>query len=315
MNKIPLGKSNLSIAPLIFGGNVFGWTVNEKTSFELLDEFVANGFNCIDTADIYSFWVDGNKGGESETIIGNWFKRSGKRKEIVIATKVGYAMPGQKNCLARSYILKSVDESLKRLQTDYIDLYQSHVDDAETPMEGTLSTYNELIKAGKVLEIGCSNFSAKRMAEAKLIAEKNNLKNYSTLQTGYNLYDREKYEGDQQQYCVENNISVIPYFSLASGFLTGKYRSKEDAKGKARGGRVETYFTEKGFKILNALDVVAKEYNCNPAEIALAWLSAQPGIVAPIASATNLTQLKSLMKSVSIKLSPTAIEMLNVASN
>jgi aryl-alcohol dehydrogenase-like predicted oxidoreductase len=306
-----LGNSSLETSPLIFGGNVFGWTVDEMTSFELLDEFAANGFNCIDTADIYSAWIPGNKGGESETIIGNWLKHSGRRKEMIIATKAGYVMPGQKGNLSREHIFKSVDLSLQRLQTDYIDLYQSHIDDPETPVEETMGAYTELIKSGKVRYIGCSNFSAQRIEESLRVSKEKGLAAYCSLQPEYNLYDRENFENELRDICIKNNLGVIPFFPLAAGFLSGKYRSEADTEGKARAPRVKKYLNEKGFKILDALDHLAKEYKASPAEIALAWTLRQPGITAPIASATTLQQLRSNMRGVRLELSAEALAVLN----
>src|SRR4051794_39511142 len=225
MKTRPLGNSGLDVAPLAFGGNVFGWTIDEATSFRLLDAFVEAGFNLVDTADVYSRWAPGNKGGESETILGKWFRSSGKRDRVVLATKVGMEMGPGKKGLSRAYILRAVEDSLRRLQTDYIDLYQSHVDDPETPLQETLATYAELIKEGKVRAIGASNYSADRLAEAVQVSNRFGYPRYESLQPEYNLYDREKFETVLEPLCLERNIGVIPYYSLASGFLTGKYRS------------------------------------------------------------------------------------------
>lgn len=314
MEKRKLGNTELAVAPLALGGNVFGWTINEATSFEILDAFTAAGFNFIDTADIYSNWVPGNRGGESETIIGNWLKQRGDRDQVIIATKVGGDMGLGKKCLAREYILKSVDASLKRLQTDYIDLYQSHYDDPETPLEETLETYAELIKAGKVRALGASNFTAARLSDALKTSTQNNLPRYQTLQPEYNLYTRETFEKELQPFCQQNQISVIPYYGLASGFLTGKYRSEADLGKSPRGGGVKKYLNERGFRILKALDEVAAEVNANPAQVSLAWLMHQPTIAAPIASATSLAQLNDLVKAAGLNLNQAALEKLNQAS-
>ncbi len=314
MNKRMLGKSGLEVAPLAFGGNVFGWTVDESTSFKLLDNFVAAGFNLIDTADVYSYWVPGNHGGESETIIGNWLKSSGDRKRVVIATKVGMEMGPDKKGLSRSYIFKAVEGSLRRLQTDYIDLYQSHTDDPETPIEETLSAYSELIKQGKVRAIGASNFTAERLKESIRLSEENGLPRYESLQPLYNLYDREDYETNLEPVCVEEEIGVIPYFALASGFLTGKYRREADLSKSPRGQGVKKYLDERGMRILDALDRVAKQHRSTPTRVALAWLVARPSITAPIASATNLEQLNDLIEGANLVLDAESMEILNQAS-
>src|ERR1043165_3570496 len=287
MLKRKLGNSGLEVAPLAFGGNVFGWTIDEETSFRLLDAFTDSGFNLIDTADVYSRWAEGNTGGESETIIGNWLKRTGKRDQVIIATKVGMDMGEGRKGLSRAHILRSVDESLKRLQTDYIDLYQSHQDDPETLLEETLKTYAQLIEQGKVKAIGASNFSAERLAQALKLSEENGLPRYESLQPLYNLYSREEYERELEPLCLEKNVGVINYYALASGFLTGKYRSESDLQKSPRGAGVKKYLNERGFRILKALDEVAARYNSTPAQIALAWLIARPGITAPIATPTS----------------------------
>jgi len=314
MNKRMLGKSGLKVAPLAFGGNVFGWTVDESTSFKLLDNFVAAGFNLIDTADVYSYWVPGNHGGESETIIGNWLKSSGDRERVLIATKVGMEMGPDKKGLSRSYIFKAVEDSLRRLQTDYIDLYQSHTDDPETPIEETLSAYSELIKQGKVRAIGASNFTAERLKESIRLSEENGLPRYESLQPLYNLYDREDYETNLEPVCVEEEIGVIPYFALASGFLTGKYRREADLSKSPRGQGVKKYLDERGMRILDALDRVAKQHRSTPTRVALAWLVARPSITAPIASATNLEQLNDLIEGANLVLDAESMEILNQAS-
>jgi aryl-alcohol dehydrogenase-like predicted oxidoreductase len=295
MNKRKLGNSGLEVAPLALGGNVFGWTVSDEKAFPILDAFVSAGFNLIDTADIYPRWVPGNQGGESEEIIGNWLKRSGKRKEVIVATKVGMEMGDGKKGLSKDYILRSADDSLRRLQTDYIDLYQSHKDDPETPLEETLEAYDQLIKQGKVRAIGASNYSAARLAEALNVSKSNGLARYESLQPLYNLYDRAVYEDELEPLCIEEGIGVINFYSLAAGFLTGKYRSEDDLSKSARGGTVKKYLNERGFGIVEALDQVAAQYNSTPAQIALAWLMARPGITAPIASATSVEQLNDLI--------------------
>jgi aryl-alcohol dehydrogenase-like predicted oxidoreductase len=309
-----LGNSELEVAPLAFGGNVFGWTVDEPTSFALLDAFVDTGFNLIDTADMYSTWVAGNSGGESETIIGKWLQRSGKRAKVVIATKVGKDMGPDRSGLSKAYILQAVEDSLRRLQTDTIDLYQSHADDSQTPLEETLEAYDQLIRQGKVRAIGASNFSAQRLAESLEVSEQTGYPRYESLQPLYNLYDRIDYEKELLPLCRERGLGVISYFSLGSGFLAGKYRSKADLSKSARGSFVEKYLNERGFRIVETLDRVAQQHNMTPAQIAIAWLISQPTITAPIASATNLYQLKELIEAATIELDPAAIDHLNEAS-
>jgi aryl-alcohol dehydrogenase-like predicted oxidoreductase len=314
MNKRKLGNSGLEVAPLALGGNVFGWTVSDEKAFPILDAFVSAGFNLIDTADIYPRWVPGNQGGESEEIIGNWLKRSGKRKEVIVATKVGMEMGDGKKGLSKDYILRSADDSLRRLQTDYIDLYQSHKDDPETPLEETLEAYDQLIKQGKVRAIGASNYSAARLAEALNVSKSNGLARYESLQPLYNLYDRAVYEDELEPLCIEEGIGVINFYSLAAGFLTGKYRSEDDLSKSARGGTVKKYLNERGFGIVEALDQVAAQYNSTPAQIALAWLMARPGITAPIASATSVEQLNDLIEATKLELDQSAIDLLDQAS-
>ena len=314
LNKRKLGNSGLEIAPIVFGGNVFGWTADEATSFRLLDAFVAAGFNAVDTADVYSKWVPGNKGGESETIIGKWLKRSKQRQQVIIATKVGSEMGPGKKGLSNRYILTAVEDSLQRLQTDYIDLYQSHVDDADTPLDETLEAYAQLIQQGKVRAIGASNYDGKRLAEALQIGKKKGLPRYETLQPHYNLYERAEFETDLAPLCLRENVGVIPYFSLASGFLAGKYRSEADLAKSARGSLVKKYLNERGFRILDALDQVAKTHSATPTRVALAWLLAQPSVTAPIASATNLDQLRELLSAADLKLDRETLEQLNQAS-
>ena len=314
MEKRELGKSGILVNPFCFGGNVFGWTADEKTSFELLDAYTDNGFDFIDTADVYSGWVPGNKGGESEAIIGKWLKKSGKRDKVIIATKVGKPMGPDKKGLSKKYITQAVEDSLKRLQTDYIDLYQSHDDDKGTPLTETFEAFTGLIKEGKVRTIGASNYSGARLSEAIEVSKKNGLASYQTLQPEYNLYSREVYETDLEPVCLENNIGVVTYYSLASGFLSGKYRSENDLSKSQRGGGIKKFLNPRGLRILNTLDAIAKEYNTAPASVALAWLIARPGIVAPIASATSVKQLKEILSAATLKLNKEAIELLTIAS-
>jgi aryl-alcohol dehydrogenase-like predicted oxidoreductase len=314
MEKRQLGNSGLQVAPLAFGGNVFGWTADEPTSFALLDAFVDADFNLIDTADVYSTWVQGHSGGESETIIGKWLKRSGKRAKVVIATKVGKEMGTNRKGLSKAYILQAVEDSLRRLQTDYIDLYQSHADDPQTPLEETLAAYDQLIRQGKVRAIGASNFSAHRLAESLDVSEQTGYPRYESLQPLFNLYDRVDYEKELQPLCREKGLGVISYFSLASGFLTGKYGSKTDLSKSARGKFVEKYINERGFRIVKALKKVAQQHKLTPAQVSLAWLISQPTITAPIASATNLDQLNELIEAATIELNPSVIDQLNQAS-
>ena len=315
MRKRRLGNSGLEVAPLAFGGNVFGWTADEKTSFRLLDAFVAAGFNLIDTADVYSRFAPGNRGGESETVIGNWLKQGGRRNNVIIATKVGLEMGHGKKGLSKEYILRAVEDSLSRLQTDYIDLYQSHRDDPDAHLEETLEAYAQLMKQGKVRAIGASNYSAERLSEVLGVSKERGLPRYETLQPEYNLYDRAEYEEKLERVCVENGLGVITYFSLASGFLTGKYRSAADLSKSPRGERmVKKYLNERGFRILDALDEVAKRVHATPVQVALAWIIARPSITAPIASATSLDQLNDLISATKLELDKDAIELLNQAS-
>ena len=314
MEKREIGNSGLKVAPFAFGGNIFGWTVDEAQSFMLLDAFTEAGFNLIDTADSYSKWVPGNRGGESETIIGKWLKRSGKRKNVILATKVGSELGPEEKGLSKSYILRAVEKSLQRLQTNYIDLYQSHFDDPETPIEETLDAYALLIRQGKVRAIGASNYTVKRLSQALEISGQPGYPRYKCLQTLYNLYDRAEYETNLEPLCVKDKLGVLTYFSLASGFLTGKYRSAEDLEGSARAEMVRKYVNERGFRILKALDQLARQLNSNPAGIALAWLISRPGITAPIASATSLEQLNDLINATSLELDQSSIELLNEAS-
>jgi aryl-alcohol dehydrogenase-like predicted oxidoreductase len=314
MEKRKLGNSGLEIAPLIFGGNVLGWTASERTSLQLLDAFTAAGFNCIDTADVYSRWAKGNKGGESEKIIGKWIKKNGKRDKIVIATKVGKEMAPDKKGLSKKYIISAVEDSLKRLQTDYIDLYQSHDDDTKTPFEETFEAYQQLIQQGKIRATGASNYSAKRLSESIEVSKKNNLPRYESLQPLYNLYDRNDFERELQQTCIQNEIGVITFYSLARGFLTGKYRSENDLYKSARGEGIRKFLNHRGMRILAALDDLSQTYQTTPAALSLAWLIAQPGVTGAIASATSIEQLDELKKATEIKLDKSAMETLTTAS-
>ncbi|MBC6111914.1 aldo/keto reductase [Pedobacter fastidiosus] len=313
MEKRTLGKTDLSIAPVVFGGNVFGWTIDEQKSFEILDHFVESGFNFIDTADVYSRWKPGNEGGESEAIIGNWLQKHNKRHDVIIATKVGSDM-GSGKSLKKDYIINEVEHSLTRLKTDYIDLYFSHFDDETTPVEETLSAYETLIREGKVRWIGASNFSADRLKESLISSSEHNLPRYEVYQPGYNLFDREEFEKEHEKICLEHGLGVISYYSLASGFLTGKYRSEDDLKKSQRGGGVKKYLNERGFRILGALDQVAETHHTEPASVALAWLIHHPSITAPIASVTDLSQLKSFTDAANLNLRPEDISILDKAS-
>ena len=312
MQKRPLGRSGLSIAPLMFGGNVFGWTADEATSFALLDAFVDGGFDAIDTADVYSAWVPGHVGGESETIIGKWLKNRRRRDDVIIATKVAKwpKRPG----LSAANIIAAAEESLQRLQTDVIDLYQSHEDDEKTPIDETLEAYDRLIKAGKVRAIGASNFTAPRLTESLKVAGDKNLPRYETLQPGYNLYDRAEFESGLEATVLENEVGVVCYYGLASGFLTGKYRTEEDLGKSPRGRGVKKYLDARGLRVLDALDVVSAELGATQAQVALAWLMARPSITAPIASATSVSQLNDLMGAARLKLSAEQVLRLDTAS-
>jgi len=313
MEKRKLGKSGLEFAPIAFGGNVFGWTADEATSHRLLDAFVDAGFSFIDTADVYSRWVPGHKGGESETIIGRWLKKNpAKRAKVQIASKCGMGLPSK--ALSRQHITESVDASLKRLNTDRIDLFQSHKDDKDTPQEETLSTYGELIKAGKLRSIGASNFDAPRLAEAAKIAKDKGLPRYESLQPHYNLMERGLFEGELENECLKEGIGVIPYYSLASGFLSGKYRSEADVGDAKRGAGVKKYINPKGMAVLRALDDAAKKHNTNDTQVALAWLMQRKSITAPIVSATSLQQLKDLIAAPGVKLDAGDVAAIDKAS-
>lgn len=316
MQTRPLGTTGFDIAPLVLGGNVFGWTADEPTSFRLLDAFVDAGLNAIDTADSYSRWVDGNRGGESEAIIGRWLaKNPAKRDRVVIITKVGSDMGQGKRDLSEAWILKEVEDSLARLQVEAIDVYLSHWPDPDTPCEETLGAYAKLLEAGKIRSVGCSNLDAAQLREALAVADEKGLPRYQLLQPGYNLFDRSGLEGALLDLCRAEKLGVITYFSLAKGFLSGKYRSVDDLAKSPRGSAVGTYLTPRGFAILGALDSVAMRLDATPAEVALAWVMAQPGITAPISSATNLDQLASLVRASELELSAEDLAVLDTASS
>ena len=311
----PLGRTGLQIAPIVFGGNVFGWTADEKRSFELLDAFVDAGFNAIDTADVYSRWVPGHEGGESETLIGRWLRANpARRQQVLLLTKVGSDMGDEHKGLGKLWIERAVEDSLRRLGTDVIDLYQSHRPDPETSYEETLATYDRLIKAGKIRAFGCSNFDARQLAEAQESARINDLPGYQTLQPEYNLHDRASYDGPLRDLAIKLGLGVIPYYSLASGFLTGKYRAERDLGQSPRGGGVKKYMTPRGTRILGALDQVARRHDTQPAVVALAWLIAREGVTAPIASATSVEQLRSFSDAAELQLSENDRALLDQAS-
>lgn len=310
-----LGNSGLEIAPLVLGGNVFGWTADEQTSFALLDRFTDAGLNMIDTADSYSRWVPGHVGGESETIIGNWLARTGKRDKVLIATKVGSDMGDAGKGLSKAHILQSAERSLKRLQTDVIDLYQSHIDDAQTPLEETLSAYDQLIREGKVRAIGASNYSAERLAEALAMSDARGLPRYQSLQPEYNLVERAGFEEALAPLCLKENVGVICYFGLAKGFLAGKYRSEADLQKSPRGQGVKGYLNDRGLRILAALDEVAARRAATPAQVSLAWLMARPAVTAPIASATSMEQMDDLIAAAHLDLDSADIDQLTRASD
>lgn len=313
-DKKTVGKSDLRVSPIAFGGNVFGWTLDEKQSFRVLDAFVDAGFNFIDTADTYSTWVPGNRGGESETIIGNWLKQHGRRDSLVIATKLGGDMGNGKKGLSAKYVHEAVDASLKRLKTDYIDLYQSHYDDLDTPVSETMDAFNTLIKAGKIRHIGASNFTADRIAESNRYARENGLAAYVSLQPLYNLYDRQKFETEYLPLVKAEDLAVISYYALASGFLSGKYRSAADADKSPRGGAVvKQYLNERGTTILRALDDVAAEHHVPLAQVAIAWQLHKPFITAPIVSATSEHQLADIIGAASLKLTQDQLALLDDA--
>jgi aryl-alcohol dehydrogenase-like predicted oxidoreductase len=314
LKKRKLGRSHIEVAPLCFGGNIFGWTVDEPASFSLLDQFVDAGFDFIDTADAYSTWVPGNRGGESETILGKWLKKTGKRSKVIIATKVGMDMGDGKKGLRKNYILQAVEASLQRLQTDYLDLYQSHKDDLETPVEETLEAYATLFQQGKIRAIGASNFTAERLTASLAASRQLNIPRYESLQPLYNLIDRADYETNLEPICIKENVGVITYFSLAAGFLTGKYRSENDLAKYKRGARVQKYLTPRNFKILDSLDAVARRHETTMARVALAWVIARPSVTAPIASATNAEQMNELFAATRLTLDPDSLQELDNAS-
>jgi aryl-alcohol dehydrogenase-like predicted oxidoreductase len=314
VEKRALGRTGLSIAPIVFGGNVFGWTADEKTSFQLLDAFFDAGFNAIDTADVYSAWVPGHQGGESETIIGKWLKQSSLRREdAIIVTKVGFDNNERKTGLSAKWIAEAVDASLKRLQTDYIDLYLAHKPDPDVPLEETLHAFSMLKEQGKIRSIGCSNYNAEQLQESLDVAANNNLSRYDVIQPEYNLYTRDSFEGPLADLSVKEDIGVINYFGLAAGFLTGKYRSKADTEGVARSYRVGDYINTRGLAILGVMDTIAVETGAKLADIALAWLLSKKAVTAPIASATSLSQLESFKRAVDLKLTDEMISLLDKA--
>jgi aryl-alcohol dehydrogenase-like predicted oxidoreductase len=315
MSKRELGRSGIQVPVLTFGGNVFGWTADESTSFSLLDALLDHKLNFIDTADVYSSWVEGHSGGESETIIGKWLKKTGKRDQIILATKVGKPMGEGKVGLSPRYIKQAVEASLKRLQTDHIDLYQSHDDDADTPLAESMAAFDALIKEGKVRAIGASNYSAPRLAEALKVSQENGLARYETLQPLYNPYDRKVYEEALEEVVTDHGLGVINFYGLAAGFLTGKYRTKADASKSKRGESVvERYLNERGLKVLAALDSVAQKHGVKPGQVALAWQIARPSITSPIVSATSLEQLDELAKAATLKLDDADIALINEGS-
>jgi aryl-alcohol dehydrogenase-like predicted oxidoreductase len=308
-----LGKSGLSFAPIVFGGNVFDWTADEATSLSLISAFVDRGFSCIDTADVYSVWVPGHKGGESEEMIGKWLQRGGARDKLVIATKVGMPMPDGKG-LSKAHILASAEASLKRLNTDYIDLYQAHADDISVPLEETLTAFAQLIEQGKVRAIGASNFTALRLAEARGISKAFGLPNFTSLQPNYGLVNRKLYEGAVQKFCIEENLGVISYYALAAGFLTGKYRKASDFEGRPRANVLSHFFDPRALDILSEMDRIAERHQATVAQVAIAWVLAQPGITAPIVSATNLAQLDEILSATELTLDARALDRLDRVS-
>jgi aryl-alcohol dehydrogenase-like predicted oxidoreductase len=314
MQRVKLGKSELQVPVICLGGNVFGWTVSEADSFRLLDAALEAGLNFIDTADVYSRWAPGHQGGESETVIGKWLAKGNKRENVIVATKLGIDMGEGKKGLKAAYIEQAVEASLRRLQTDYIDLYQAHKDDEETPLEETLSAFDKLVRQGKVLHIGASNYSGARLAKALHTSKDNGLVSFISLQPHYNLVTREEFETDLLPVVQEHTLGVIPYYSLAAGFLTGKYRTKKDAEGKVRAVTVGKYLNDWGFHVLEVLDEVAREHHSTPARVALAWLMAQPGVTAPIASATSDEHLTDLIEATRLTLDHGSLEKLTTVS-
>ncbi|HTQ27971.1 MAG TPA: aldo/keto reductase [Puia sp.] len=314
MQKRMLGESGIETGPLVFGGNVFGWTINEAQSFRMLDAWLTGGFNMVDTADVYSTWGPGNRGGESETIIGKWMKQRGNRGRVIVATKVGKPMGPDKKGLSAKYMRQALEDSLRRLQTDYIDLYQSHDDDPATPMEETMEAFASFIREGKVRAVGASNFSADRLKKSLEVSDRFGYPRYVSLQPKYNLYERADFERELEPLCVAEGLGVISYYALASGFLTGKYRSEQDLSKSARGQGNKKFLTERGFRILTALDEVANKYHSSPAAVSIAWLIARPSVTAPIASATNTDQLQELVAAASLQLDSEAMGKLGKAS-
>ncbi|WP_149535481.1 aldo/keto reductase [Siccirubricoccus phaeus] len=314
MEQRQLGRSGIAVPPIIFGGNIFGWTVDEAASHRLLDRLVEIGFNAIDTADVYSYWVPGHQGGESETIIGSWLASRGNRDKVKILTKVGMKMGNGRMGLSRAWIEEEIDASLKRLRTDYVDLYQAHKDDPDTPLEETLDAFARLIKAGKVRAIGASNYTAPRLAEALAVSARLGLPRYETLQPLYNLMDRAEFEAGLGPLCEQEQIGVINYYALAAGFLSGKYRSEADFGKSKRGGNMGKYLTPRGHKVLDALAAVAAAHGATSAQVAVAWLLAKPAVTAPIASATSDAQLDELVRAVTLKLAPAEVAALDAAS-
>ena len=316
MKRRALGRSGIEVAPLAFGANVFGWTADQPTAFRLLDAFVERGFNLVDTADVYSKWAPGNSGGESETVIGNWLAQgAGRREKVVLATKVGMEMPGGKKGLSRTYIAQAAEDSLRRLRTDHIDLYQAHAEDPATPIDETLEAFSRLARDGKVRAIGASNYSAESLDKAEQAAKSAGVPRYETLQPGYNLYSREDYERKLEPAAKRLGIGVIPYYGLAAGFLTGKYRTEADLAQSPRGAGIKTkYMNERGMRILDALDKVAKSKKAKDSQVALAWLMSRPTITAPIASATTIAQLRELMAAAELSLDDESLALLDRAS-
>ena len=314
MKKIQLGRSGIAVPPVIFGCNIFGWTVDKAQSFRLLDTLVEAGLNALDTADVYSYWAPGNNGGESETIIGEWLKSRGRRHDVLIFSKAGMEMPGKGKGLAAQYLTRAIEDSLKRLQTDVIDLFQSHRDDEVTPHEETLAVYDKLIQAGKIRAIGASNYSVARFKEALAVSARMGLPRYETMQPHYNLLER-AIETELLPVCASEGVSVIPYYALASGFLSGKYRTEADLSKSLRGARgAGKYLDAKGLKVLAALDVVAERYRTTPAQVAIAWFKGRPGLAAPIASATTIEQIHELVQAAALVLDAQAIAQLDAAS-
>lgn len=314
MQKRTLGRSGIEVAPLALGGNVFGWTADDATSFRLLDAFVARGFDLVDTADMYSTWVPGHTGGDSEAVIGRWIAQRGRRDDVVIATKVGMQMGDGSKGLSKEHIVRSVEASLKRLRTDYIDLYQSHIDDADVALDETLEAHAQLVRAGKVRAIGASNYGADRLALSIAVSRERGIPRYETLQPLYNMLERSDFETNLAPVCAAEGLGVIPYFSLASGFLTGKYRSEADLGKSPRGAWVQKYLDDRGRRVLAALDAAAAKHAATPSQIALAWLMAKPTVTAPIASASTLPQLEDIMGSVNVALDAGDMAALDTAS-